>query len=240
MSNSEKFLAPRCASCPFKTSERLCNKPGGKHPKACPTAAHAGLLEKSMEVFEDPETRRFSQAVARTERESYHILPDGTRIPIRPRIMEIVDLCKKMDYRRIGLIFCIGLIKEAAIVARIFEAQGLEVVSAICKAGGVSKAALDLEKAALLCPDNPETMCNPVMQAMLMNDAHVDLNVLLGLCVGHDSLALKHLDAPATVLAVKDRMMGHNPLAAIHGADGYFKYMEKPVEEISAAMAEKE
>lgn len=239
MSELKEFMAPRCASCPVKPSERLCNKPGGRHPKDCPTAAHSQMTGKSLEIFAEPEIRRFSQAVARTERESYHILPDGTRIPIRPRIMEIVDLCKKMGYHRVGLVFCIGLIREAATVARIFEAQGLEVVSAICKAGGVSKAALDLEQAALLCPDNPETMCNPVMQAMLMNEAKVDFNVLLGLCVGHDSLALKYLEAPATVLAVKDRMMGHNPLAAIQGADGYFKYMEKPVEEVNAALAEK-
>ena len=30
-------------------------------------------------------------------------------------------------------------------------------------------------------------------------------------------------DAPVTVLAVKDRVTGNNPCAAIYGADGYFK-----------------
>lgn len=221
--------APGCASCPFKLSERLCCKPGGKHPPNCPTALHEDLTAKSLAVFSEPETNRFAREVAHTERESYHILEDGTRIPIRPRLMEIVDLCKKMNYHKIGFIFCIGLAREAATVAKIFEAQGLEVISAICKAGGISKSGLGLEKEALLCPENPETMCNPVMQAMLMNEAGVDFNVLLGLCVGHDSLVLKHLEAPVTILAVKDRMLGHNPLAAIHCSDSYFKYMEKPV-----------
>jgi uncharacterized metal-binding protein len=28
--------------------------------------------------------------------------------------------------------------------------------------------------------------------------------------------------APVTVLAVKDRVLGHNPLAAIYLADGYY------------------
>lgn len=224
-----EFIAPACASCPFKMADRLCCKPGGKHPPNCPTALHDDLTAASLEAFSEPETRKFAKAVAKTERDSYYISDDGLRMPVRPRIMEIVDLCKKMNYRRIGLIFCIGLAKEAATVAKIFEAQGLEVVSAICKAGGKSKAELDLERDALLCPDNPETMCNPILQGMLMNEAKVDFNVLLGLCVGHDSLALKNLDAPATVLAVKDRMLGHNPLAAINCADGYFKYMEKPI-----------
>lgn len=229
-SPEKEFIAPHCASCPFKKNERLCNNPGGKHPPNCPTALHAELTSKSRAEFAEPETRKFAQAVARTERESYDLRGPGGNVPIRPRLVEIVDLCKRMNYKRIGLIFCIGLAREAATVAKIFESQGLEVISAICKTGGVSKSELDLEERALLCPENPETMCNPIMQAMLMNEAHVDFNVLLGLCVGHDSLVLKRLDAPTTVLAVKDRMLGHNPLAAIYCADGYFKYMEKPIE----------
>jgi Uncharacterized metal-binding protein conserved in archaea len=91
---------------------------------------------------------------------------------------------------------------------------------------------MDLEKEAMLCPDNPETMCNPVLQALIMNDAKVDFNVLLGLCVGHDSMVLKHLEAPATILAVKDRLLGHNPLANINASDGYFNYMRRPEEEL--------
>lgn len=222
----------RCAACPFTKNKRLCCNPGGKHPAFCPTAKKSDLLKKSLDVFAEPETRRFAQAAARTERKTYHRYEDGTLQPVRPRILEIVDFCKRMNYRRVGLIFCIGLAEEAARVAKIFESQGLEVVSAICKAGGVSKEAMDLEKEALLCPDNPETMCNPVMQAMIMNDAKVDFNVLLGLCVGHDSMALKHLEAPATILAVKDRLLGHNPLANINASEGYFNYMRKPVEEL--------
>jgi uncharacterized metal-binding protein len=53
--------------------------------------------------------------------------------------------------------------------------------------------------------------------------ARTELNLLLGLCVGHDSLFMKHSVAPVTVLAAKDRVLGHNPLAAIHIADGYYR-----------------
>lgn len=222
----------KCAACPFKKNERLCMNPLGRNPGFCPTAGKPELLQKSLEEFAEPETKRFAQAAARTERKTYRRYEDGTLQPVRSRILEIVDFCKRMDYRRIGLIFCIGLAAEAASVAKIFEAQGLEVVSAICKAGGVNKNALELEKEALLCPENPETMCNPIMQAMIMNDAKVDFNVLLGLCVGHDSLALKYLEAPVTILAVKDRLLGHNPLANIHGAESYYNYMKKPVDEL--------
>ena len=48
------------------------------------------------------------------------------------------------------------------------------------------------------------------------------LNILLGLCVGHDSLFIKYSEAPVTVFAVKDRVLGHNPIAAIYTANSYY------------------
>jgi len=58
---------------------------------------------------------------------------------------------------------------------------------------------------------------------LFLNKSKTDLNILLGLCVGHDSLFIKYSDAPITVLAVKDRVMGHNPLAAVYLSNGYYK-----------------
>ncbi len=49
------------------------------------------------------------------------------------------------------------------------------------------------------------------------------MNLILGLCVGHDTLFIKHSQAPVTVLAAKDRFLGHNPLAALYLAEGYYK-----------------
>ena len=66
-------------------------------------------------------------------------------------------------------------------------------------------------------------MCTPVGQARALARAGTELNLLLGLCVGHDSLFMKHSVAPVTVLAVKDRVLGHNPLAAVYPADGYYQ-----------------
>lgn len=39
-----------------------------------------------------------------------------------------------------------------------------------------------------------------------MNEQETEFNILLGLCVGHDTLMLKYMEKPATVLAVKDRV----------------------------------
>ena len=68
-----------------------------------------------------------------------------------------------------------------------------------------------------------EAMCNPVLQAFVLNEEQSEFNVLMGLCVGHDSLVFKYAKAPCTVLAVKDRLLGHNPLAAIYNIDSYYR-----------------
>jgi uncharacterized metal-binding protein len=56
----------------------------------------------------------------------------------------------------------------------------------------------------------------------------VDFNLLLGLCVGHDSLFFRHASAPTTVLAVKDRVTGHNPLAAVYTCGTYYRKINNP------------
>jgi uncharacterized metal-binding protein len=71
-------------------------------------------------------------------------------------------------------------------------------------------------------------MCNPIYQAKLLNHEKTDFNILLGLCVGHDSLFFKFTEAPTTVLAVKDRVTGHNPLAAIYLCETYYQKLKNP------------
>ena len=55
-----------------------------------------------------------------------------------------------------------------------------------------------------------------------------DLNVLVGLCVGHDALFFKYAEAFTTVLAVKDRVTGHNPLAALYPWHIYYRFLRRP------------
>ena len=76
-------------------------------------------------------------------------------------------------------------------------------------------------------------MCNPIGQALFLNEQQTDFNLMIGLCVGHDTLFMKYAKAPMTVLAVKDRVTGHNPLAAIYLAQGYYNkkfYPDDPEE----------
>jgi uncharacterized metal-binding protein len=144
----------------------------------------------------------------------------------KTRIEEIMEFAKKLNYKRLGMAFCVGLRKEAKIVEEIFSSGGFDVVSAVCNVGGISKERIGIRKDQQINPDAIEAMCNPILQAMILNKEQTDLNVLLGLCVGHDSLFFKYADAPCTVLAVKDRVLGHNPLAAVYNIDSYYRSLK--------------
>jgi len=152
----------------------------------------------------------------------------GSVRPIKPRILEVVEFAEKMNYRRVALIFCVGLRKEASTVLKIFKSHGLDVISIACKVGRVPKEILGLTDSQKVAPGSFESMCNPILQAGLANHYGSQFNILLGLCVGHDSLFFKYSEAPCTVLAVKDRLLGHNPLAAIYQHESYYRYLKKP------------
>jgi uncharacterized metal-binding protein len=113
---------------------------------------------------------------------------------------------------------------------KMLEIHGFEVVSVCCKAGAVAKESLGIKpEQKIHGPENYESMCNPIAQAEIINSEKVDLAILLGLCVGHDSLFIKYCQVPITVLAAKDRVLGHNPLAALYLSSGYYsRLMHKP------------
>lgn len=108
-------------------------------------------------------------------------------------------------------------------VEKLFRERDFEVVSALCKAGCSPKEQIGLADDQKINAGQFETMCNPIAQAYLLNAAQTQFNLVMGLCVGHDSLFLKYAEAPCTVLAVKDRVLGHNPLAAIYNIDSYYR-----------------
>lgn len=139
------------------------------------------------------------------------------------RIEEIMEFSRKCGFKNLGLAFCIGLRQEAKMVAEIFKANGFTVNSVVCKNCSISKETINIKESEKVRPGTYEPMCNPIGQAFFLNKAGTDLNIILGLCVGHDSLFIKYSRAPVTVLAVKDRVLGHNPLAAVYLSEGYYK-----------------
>ena len=147
------------------------------------------------------------------------------------RVEEIMEFALQMGYTHIGVGFCGGLMAEARVFVDILRANGFKVDSIDCKNGSVSKTCMGVDKADFVhCSMDDEIMCNPAGQAEKLDAAGTELNVIMGLCVGHDTLFIKHSKAPVTVLAAKDRILGHNPLAAIYAADTYYKKLYHYVE----------
>ena len=130
-----------------------------------------------------------------------------------PRLSELILFAREMGFRKLGIAFCIGMTEEAKILGKILSRE-FEVISVCCKVSGIPKHLYNLEQ---IRPENPvEVMCNPAGQATVLNDAGTDLNIICGLCVGHDAIFTLTSKAPVTTFIVKDRVLGHNPAAALY------------------------
>jgi uncharacterized metal-binding protein len=150
------------------------------------------------------------------------------------RVEDTIALAKLMGYKKIGIGTCIGLLEESSRLVDILRAQGFEPLSVCCKAGSIDKLELGLSEEDKVRPGTFEPACNPIAQARLLNQAGTDMNIIVGLCVGHDMLFAKHSKAPVTTLVVKDRVTGHNPVAVLYGQNFYYKRLQKqPVIEVS-------
>ncbi|MCW3142064.1 MAG: DUF1847 domain-containing protein [Methanophagales archaeon] len=182
-----------CASC----KEKACYK-----GKDC-----TEIAEDAREAYKgDAEALKSLKVSARIESRYYMK---------KTRIEELIVYAKEMNYKRLGVAFCIGLQKEAETICDILS-QYFDVSSVCCKVCGVDKSYFGLER--LHEDAEVEGMCNPIGQAMILNKEKMDLNIILGLCIGHDILFTKYSEAPVTTLAVKDRVLAHNPLGAIYSS----------------------
>ena len=177
------------------------------------------VIDTAMEKYKDPESLRLYQNSTINEQRAYMNIR-GRVIAVRPRILEIIKFSEMMNWKKIGVAFCTGLGTEAKRVVEIFESAGLDVYSICCKCGNVDKpmwgiAPEDKIHALRGRPESFEAGCNPIAQAELLNSEDVDLNVIVGLCIGHDIQFTEHAKGPVTTLIVKDRVTGHNPFASL-------------------------
>jgi uncharacterized metal-binding protein len=223
----EKRLAPLCSKCTIDT--KICRTASGRGPNFCPTLTREALVKRANQEYEKPEIREFARQASIQEGECYANRGVDPYIlhPVRPRIQETCEFARKMGFKKIGIAFCSGLQYESAILTRILEIQGFEVVSVVCKAGRTPKELIGIKDEEKINIGRFESMCSPIAQAMILNEEKTDFNILLGLCVGHDSLFLKYADAYSTVLVVKDRVLGHNPAASLYTAGSYYARLKR-------------
>lgn len=216
-----------CAEC----STVVCMAGRGDKAQAnCPSTLRPDVIERATEQCLSPEFVTFAREASRQEGAGYMRLTHAPSVPspIKSRLEEIMEFSQRMGYERLGVAFCVGAKSEAETLVSVLEGRGFEVASVCCKCGMVPKEELGIEQKEQIHPENDfEAMCHPIAQAQMLNDARTDFNVVLCLCVGHDSLFLKHSEAPCTVLAAKDRLLGHNPLAALYLSKSYYRRVRR-------------
>jgi uncharacterized metal-binding protein len=188
---SKKPAGPKCAPC----AHYRCREEG----KDC----FKGRADTLDAFRKDEDLAKIARVAASVEADHY-----GSAT----RLEEIAIFARKAGFKHLGIAFCAGFREEAKVVHEMLK-PFFKVSSACCKCGGLPKEALGL---ARVRPEEQETMCNPLGQAKLLNEAGCELNLVLGLCVGHDALFTRASEGLVTTLVAKDRALGHNPVAAIY------------------------
>ncbi len=193
-----------------------CGTLEGSYPEFCLTThMDEEVLDEAMACYEDDTTRQVMLAAAEVEYEYYGKYT---------RVEEIAEFARLMGAKKLGIATCVGLLKESRILANLLRKKGFEVFGIACKAGTQKKTSLGIPEK---CEAVGVNICNPILQAKLLNKAGTDLNIVVGLCVGHDSLFYKHSDALVTTAIVKDRVLGHNPAVALYTIDSFYKRLKE-------------
>jgi len=207
-----KVENPTCSEC----AQLNCYRHDRQYPSFCATeVADPALVEETRQTYAGDELDgRLARAAAEVEGRYYGEIS---------RCEEIVAFAHRIGARRIGIATCFGLIEETRLFVKILRLGGLEPVTVLCKVGSVDKASIGLPDELKIRPGAFEAACNPILQAKNLNAEKTDLNVIVGLCVGHDALFTRHCEAPVTTLITKDRLLGHNPAAALYTLHSYSK-----------------
>ena len=210
----------KCAYC-----KTLSCVVGEKGPKNCPMETNRDVLEEARKLYERPLEKKLAANAGIVEARGYLQWP---------RFKDTIEFAKLMGYKKLGIAFCIGLQKEANVLSKILKKYGFEVFSVMCKMGSISKSEVGVPEEYQWTSKTGYTIgyvtCNPIGQAMLLNRAETDMNIIVGLCVGHDILFTKHSKAPVTTLIAKDRVTGHNPAAVLYTYYGN-AYFDKDLSE---------
>lgn len=193
-----------------------CYRKPGEYPKFCLTTNTDGEKTEASKVFyqQDELVAKLSNAAAEIEGKYYGKLT---------RVEEIIAFARRIGAKKIGIATCVGLMSEAKTFVKILKAKGFASYGVICKVGSIDKTQVGVPEELKVQPGCHESLCNPVLQAQLLNQEQTDLNVIVGLCVGHDSIFNKYSEAPVTTLITKDRILAHNPAAALYASGFYYK-----------------
>ena len=167
--------------------------------------ATTGKMEKNINVIIKDMNVKGIKALYDTR--SLEIMQNAEDAYVRGsnRVHEIKNYARKAGIKRIGIAYCVSLPQEAEAVKQ-FLSDEFEVYSVDCKCGKITKN-------EMLGCEWISIMCNPAGQAEYLKENNTDLNISMGLCVGHDMVFNQK---SVSTLVVKDRTNKNNTIESIH------------------------
>jgi uncharacterized metal-binding protein len=131
-------------------------------------------------------------------------IADKARMPGKNRVEEIKNYAKTAGLKRIGIANCVSVQKETEALKNKLSTD-FEVYSIDCKCGKIPSS-------EFIGSDSKGISCNPAGQAEYLAENNTELNIVMGLCIGHDMIFSAKSKAPSTTLVVKDREFKHNTM----------------------------
>lgn len=119
------------------------------------------------------------------------------------RVEELKRYAAEAGIQSIGIAHCTAVKNEAQQLEAELLTSGFKVVKVDCKYGRVPFTEI--------VDGYKGVACNPAGQAQFLAEHHTQLNIMMGLCVGHDMIFNARSKAPVTPLLVKDRVFKHHP-----------------------------
>lgn len=206
-SSMENMRVPTCykCDCSYHCSMGIPNE----ELENCPIRESPDIQKKAIDLYQTNEFIKRANIVSTLVKEQRSM----------PRLKDTIEFAKGMGYKKIGIASCAALQKETIITAEKLTQNGF-VVSSVCCQTGVDKridvdAPEDLVLPSKIGYHLDYVTCNPVAQALLLNNVNTDLNLIIGLCIGHDITFTYLSEAPVTTLIAKDRKIRHNPAATL-------------------------
>jgi uncharacterized metal-binding protein len=122
----------------------------------------------------------------------------------KSRLQELINFINESNFKKIGIANCLSMQSFADKLIEILIKNKFEVFSINCKDSKLTNKDLFNE--------GENFLCDPISQANYLNSKNTDLNINVGLCLGHGLLFNKYSKAPVTTFIVKDFATSHKSI----------------------------
>lgn len=175
-------------------------------PKSCRSSISCGAenfdTDELINEYNKTENQQVIQAAS--------ALVDNGKAGQLSRLEEIIEFIRLMNYEKVGLAYCYGMEKEARMLKDLFKLSGISLTTVSCTVGGINQNNINTSSCT------QKVSCNPIGQAIQINESNIDFVLIMGICLGHDILLQRNLNCDFTTFVVKDRVYTHSPINALY------------------------